>query len=286
MREKRNTVGRTGALAALIVGWIGFGSTQAQAQGFCSDLQALLRAAPSEFVSETGAPVDGAWPEELAVFEGTQPLAGASGCVVAQQTSNGRHFSTSYTCSNVAADDDAGISDLRQRMASCVSVTAWIEQQGNGALSAQYGLLRLSITRNGPRGGLALGVEAFRDENGGVLGSPTRGDAVGDDGSHRCSSTTPQAIADFLAMYGQRPGAEPFEDERFIGFTNRITQPVAAFMTKPTHPAHPAIIVRSVTERDGVAYVSARGDFAGDCEAFLTLLAQVDEMNRNLRRDR
>lgn len=284
MSEKRNTARRIGALVALTLGWFGAGS--AQAQDFCSDLRSLLRAAQTEFVSETAAPIEATWPEGLAVFEGTQSLAGASSCVVAQQTSNGRRFSTSYTCSNAATDNDSGMRSLRERIAGCVNVTAWSEQRDNGALSAQYGLLRLSVTRNGARGGLALGVEAFRDENGAVLGSPTRGDVVGSDGSHRCSSKTPQEIADFLTMYGQRPGAEPFEDEQFIGFTNRLSQPVVAFMTRPTHPAHPAIIVRTVTERDGSVFVSAGGDFAGDCQAFLALLAEVNEMNQNLRPNR
>jgi hypothetical protein len=220
------------------------------------------------------------------VFEGTHSLAGASGCAVAQQTSDGQRSSTSYTCSNTAADDVLGMSDLRQRIASCVSVTAWTEQRDNGALTAQYGLIKLSITRNGVRGGLALGVEVFRDENGGVLGSPTRGNVIRSDSSHSCSSRTPEEIASFFTMYSQRPGAEPFEDERFIGFTNRVSQPVVAFMTKPTHPAHPAIIVRTVREQDGSTSISAGGDFAGDCQAFLELLAQVNEMNRNLGQNR
>jgi len=285
MRRKRHDLlRRVGAVAALIVGWVGFGS--AQAQDFCSDLRALLLAAPTEFTSETGAPTEGSWPEGLAVFEGTQQLSGANGCAVAQLTAIGRRSSTSYTCSNVASDDQSGLSTLRQQLSICLGVTAWTVQSDNGALSAQYGLLRLSITRNGPRGGLALGVEVFRDENGDVLGSPTRGDVLAQDGSHRCSSKTPQEIADFLTMYGQRPGAERFESDQFVGFTNRVTQPVVAFMTRPNHPAHPAIIVRSVIERDGSTFISAAGDFAGDCLAFLALLAEVNQMNRNLDRDR
>lgn len=283
MRGKRNVVRRMGVVAAFVVSWVGFGSVQAQE--FCADLRALILAAPSEFVAETGAPIDGSWPEGLAVFEGTQRLGGASRCAVAQQTSIGRRSSTSYTCSNAATDDQAGMSMLRERVASCVGVTAWTVQP-DSALSAQYGLIRLSITRNGPRGGLALGVEAFRDENGDVLGSPTRGDVLAQDGSHRCSSRTPQEVADLLTMYGQRPGAERFESDQFVGFTNRITQPVVSFMTRPNHPAHPAIIVRSVVERDGSTFVSASGDFAGDCEAFLALLDEVNQMNRNLGRDR
>lgn len=284
MSEKRNGVRRIGAAAALILSWVGFGS--AQAQEFCSDLRTLLSVAPSEFASQTGAPIAGAWPEGLAVFEGTQRLGEADGCAVAQQTSAGRRSSTSYTCSNAAADDEPGLSSLREQIASCVGVTAWTVQSDNGALSAQYGLIRLSITRNGARGGLALGVEVFRDENGGVLGSPRRGDVLARDGSHRCSSKTPREIADFLTMYGQRPGAERFESEQFVGFTNRITQPMVAFMTRPNHPAHPAIIVRSITEQDGSVFVSASGDFAGDCEAFLALLSEVNQMNRDLGRNR
>lgn len=284
MSEKRNAVRRIAALAAFIFGWLNAGS--ALAQDFCSDLRSLLRAAPSEFGSHIGAPVEGAWPAGLTVFQGTLQLSGASGCAVAQQTSNGRRTSTSYTCSNAGADDAAGLIDLRQRIASCVNVTAWTEQTANGALSAQYGLLRLSITRNGAHGGLALGVEVFRDQSGAILGSPMRGDVVRNDGTHSCSSKTPEEIADLFAMYGQRPGAEPFEDERFTGFRNSLTQPVVAFMTKPTHPAHPAIIARSVTERDGSNYISASGDFAGDCQAFLTLIGQVNEMNQSLGRTR
>lgn len=284
MSDKRNAEQRIAALLALTLGWFGFGS--ALAQDFCTDLQAVLIAAPSEFASQTGASIDGSWPAGLRVFEGTLPLTGATGCAVAQQTSDGRRYSTSYTCSNASVDDEHGMRDLRERVASCIDVTAWSEQQGDGALSSQYGLLRLSITRNGARGGLALGVEVFRDENGAVLGSPTRGDVVGSDGRHSCSSRTPREISEFLTMYGQRPGAERFEDERFTGFTNRVTQPVVAFMTRPTHPAHPAIIVRSVTEQNGSYYVSAGGDFAGDCQAFLALLAEVQQMNQNLGRAR
>ena len=117
------------------------------------------------------------------------------------------------------------------------------------------------------------------------MGSPTRGDSINENGAHRCTPKSPDEIARLFAMYGARAGAERFEDDQFVGYTNRQTQPIVAFTTKPSHPAHPAIIVRSVEERDGSVYVSAAGDFAGDCTAFHELLAQVNEMNRNLRQD-
>lgn len=167
-----------------------------------------------------------------------------------------------------------------------LGVSEWTEQSDNGALSSRYGMLRLSVTRNGERGGLALGIEVFRNERGEVLGSPTRGDGVDANGVHRCSAKSPQQIADFFEMYGQREGAEPFESDQFRGFTNRITQPMVAFVTRPTHPAHPAIITRGVERRDGAVYVTASGDFAGDCQAFLELLDQVRRMNENLRPQR
>jgi hypothetical protein len=46
-----------------------------------------------------------------------------------------------------------------------------------------------------------LGVEVFRDEQGRVLGSTMRGDAVDGAGVHRCQAKSPEEIAGLFAMY-------------------------------------------------------------------------------------
>lgn len=262
-------------------------ASAARAQDFCADVQGLLIGAQTEFAGLIGDVVPNP-PPSLAIFQGLRSMQGADACAVAHQTQQGRRYSTSYTCSGLGADTESNLRQLVERLNACLGLTMWTEQRqadARGAWLTQYGLIRLSITRNGARGGLALGVEVFRDANGRVLGSPTRGDVVDANGVHRCSSKPPEEIARLIAMYGERPGAERFEDQQFLGYTNRQSQPVVAFTTRPNHPAHPAIIVRSVQERDGSVFVSAGGDFAGDCEAFHDLLRQVQEMNQNLRHE-
>ncbi len=261
-------------------------SSIASAQDFCAEVKGLLTAAQTEFGQIMGQEI-GSPSTQMRVFEGMESLHGADACAVAQQTHEGRRFSTSYTCAGLGEDSDQGIRQLAASVSSCLDLTAWAEQQqpdGRGPWISQYGLIRLTISRNRERA-LALGVEVFRDADGAVMGSPLRGDSVAGDGSHRCTPKSPEQIASLFAMYAARPGAERFEDDQFIGYTNSQTLPVVAFITRPSHPAHPAIIVRSVEERDGNVLIHARGDFAGDCAAFLELLAQVDAMNRNVSRN-
>lgn len=257
------------------------GTSPASAQEFCESMQWAISEARTEFESVLGAPIATDLGPDLAVFESTLAIAGGDGCVIARQTANGSRFSTGLTCSNLRSDTDADIVALRGELQNCLEVASWIIQP-DGSLVASYGLLRLSITRHGARGGLALGVEVFRDPRGGVMGSTLRGDIVNADGGHTCTARSPDEIASLFAMYGASPGAERFENDQFVGFTNRLSSPVVAFMTRPTHPAHPAIIVRDVYEHDGNRYVTASGDFAGDCEAFLDLLREVQEMNQKL----
>lgn len=254
----------------------------AAAEDICSELRGVLIAAQSEFTNILGPPISGQWPSHLSVFEATLALPGTGPCVIAQQTAAGRRLSTSYTCSNAGRDDDEGLLTLQGNLRQCLDVTEWTIQT-DGATAASYGLIRLSITRHGSQGGLALGVEAFRNEQGEIMGSPLRGNRIEANGAPRCSPKTPEEITGFLRMYGTRAGAERFEDRLFVGYTNRMSEPVVAFATRPAHPAHPALIVRRVEERDGAVYVRAGGDFAGDCEAFHALLQEVNEMNRNLR---
>jgi hypothetical protein len=253
------------------------------AQDFCRDARHVLVAAQSEFDGLTGTELPSSPGEGLTVYEASYGIATFGPCIIARQVVNGARFSTSYTCANAGVDTDAGLTALRAQVQQCLDVVQW-NAQPNGALSAQWGLIRLSITRNGNRGGLALGVEVFRDERGQVMGSPTRGDRIMDTGDRRCVAKTPEEIAGYLEMYGSRPGAERFETSDFIGYTNRESRPVVAFATRPNHPAHPAVIVRDVYERDGQSYVTAGGDSAGDCEAFHALLRQVQQMNQNIGR--
>lgn len=251
----------------------------AEAQAFCKDVRAIIGEAPTEFVAVQGAAI--ASPAEgIAVFAGLRPMATADACAVAQVGSNGKRYSSSYTCSGVAQDTEAGMQDLTVQLSDCLGVTIWNVQTNvqEGNRSAQYGLLRLSVSRNGALG-LALGVEVFRDDNGEVMGSPMRSNRTESDGSQRCIPRKPDEITAMFERYGALPGATRFENRQFVGFTNAVSAPVVAFITKPNHPAHPAIIVRNVFEKDGSSSISAAGDFAGDCQAFHELIAEVVAMN-------
>lgn len=257
----------------------------ANAQEFCSQFRAILAAAPTEFASLRGEALNVDLPS-MTLFAGLQPLSKDSSCNVAQQQIAGKRYSTSYTCAPAAPDTRDGMQSLLAKLQTCLGVSLWMVEKtavDEGPRSAQYGLLRISITHNGEQG-LALGVEAFRDEHGDVMGSPIRGNQVDTDPNHACVAKSPEEIAGYLAMYGSRPGAVRFENDQFVGYTNRTSAPTVAFVTRPNHPAHPAIITRNVIERDGSTSVSVSGDFAGDCKAFHDLLEEVAQMNRNLGR--
>lgn len=274
-----------GVLAALAA-W--FGASAAAAQDFCADLRGIVAAARTEFVGITGAPIQASFPDHIAAFEGGRTLAAAGRCVVARVSAGERRTSTSYTCAPAGPDTGEGLQTLATAVAECMGLHEWGEQaqaDRRGAWVSQYGLIRISITRHGSAG-LALGVEVFRDEQGRVLGSTTRGGAVDGAGVHRCQAKSPEEIAGLFAMYAQRPGAEAFQDGRFFGYRNTASHPTVVFMTRPHHPAHPALIVRDVVERDGDVIVTAAGDFAGDCQAFLDLLDEVRRMNEGLRPQR
>ncbi len=260
------------------------GANEARAQSVCDDLRTIITAARVDFVDFVGEPLPSSPSPDVAIFMGTQHISGAGACALARQTNNGRRFSTSYTCANVGPDTEAGILELRRGIASCLNVTVWIHQQQpdeRGSWIAQFGLIRMTVTHHGPRG-LALGVEVFTDERGEIMGSNTRGDVIGADGRHSCIARPIGEIAASIRRYSELVGAERFENENFVGYTNRTADVAVAFVTRPVHPAHPAIIVRRITQRDGSNYISAEGDFAGDCTAFHDLLRQVHEMNQNL----
>jgi hypothetical protein len=257
---------------------------RAYSQEFCSNLRTVIAAAPSEFESLLGERLQVNLPN-LEVFTGVTKLSADDSCNVAQQTVSGECYSTSYTCHPAGPDTEAGMQSLATRLHDCLDVSLWSQQKqqdGRGSQTAQYGLIRLSITRNGDSG-LALGVEVFRDEHGDIMGSPTRGNIANADPNHACHAKKPEEIAAYLAMYGARPGAVRFENDLFVGYTNRVSAPTVAFATKPNHPAHPALILRNVEQVDGAVLISVSGDFAGDCKAFQNLLQETALMSQSIK---
>jgi hypothetical protein len=257
----------------------------AHAQKMCDDLLAAIDDAGKGFAGFRGAPFSGAAPADgITMYEATHKVVSSGTCVVADVKLDNRLPSTSYTCTGVAADTDAALQGLLSQVAECLGVREWRETRAPNhpvMLTSSYGQFTLSLARHGDVG-LALGVEAFRDERGEVKGSPVRGDSAGAGQARRCTPKSRDDIIGFLTMYGERAGAERFENDKFVGYTNQVSDPAVAFMTKPNHPAHPAIIVRKVWEENGNVMMSAGGDFAGDCVAFHTLLDETRKMNEAL----
>src|SRR5262245_39729796 len=131
-----------------------FGCLSAQtaaAQDFCADLRGIVEASRTEFAQFIGDPVPDPSSPNLAIFLGTHALAGRGTCAVAQQNSQGRRYSTSYTCAGAGADTAAGLQGLLSRITQCLEINTWAEQapQGRGPMLTQYGLVRLTITYNG-----------------------------------------------------------------------------------------------------------------------------------------
>jgi hypothetical protein len=50
--------------------------------------------------------------------------------------------------------------------------------------------------------------------------------------------------------------------------------------TRSANPAHPSIVVRTVTERDGQVFLVTEGDTAATCDAFLEMMRQFHELDR------
>lgn len=258
----------------------------ASADQFCEDVKKVIENAPSEFTTFQGDPIhDEAFPEELYVFSGSQNISGTTGCTLVQQGSESERFSTSYTCGFENETIKLASDSFVAKIGQCLGVTLWGEQVAPDgevvAVIGQYGLIRLSFTQQPTS--IGFGVEVFRDENGDVFGSPKRGNRQEENGRERCTPKTTAEIEGFYDMYGAREGATAFEDDLFKGYTNRTTSPLAAFITKPSHQAHPALIVRDIYKKDGSIMALTTGDYAGDCEAFHQLLAQVEAMNDDLK---
>lgn len=263
---------------------LAFSGVTAFADSSCDSILKIIDAAPSEFENFYGDRLELEIADDMDVFEGTFHISSEYQCSIAQQNWNGRRFSTSYTCGFVASDVQNAVAQLKVQLSDCLDVEDWFEQGGSDVSSvsvAQYGLLRLSISQHSDN--LGFGVEVFRDEADQVVGSPHRGDQKQADGSQLCIPRKSAEIKALYEIYASQPGAEPFVDDQFYGVTNREMSPMVAFVTRPTHPAHPAIITRRISE-DG-RRVHASGDFAGDCLAFHGLLVDVIKMNESMGND-
>jgi len=253
----------------------------AKAATFCDGLKKIIAAAPTEFADFRGQKLDG--PEGFEIYLGKFSLHEAESCAATLFSVEGKPVSSGYTCSFKGQDSDEGLSKLQGDIKTCLNIEVWQSATALGdtvqTLAAQYGLFKLSISRNGPAG-LGLGVEAFRDEAGSVFGSPTRRSSTPGSGKIECKPKSADQIMSFGAVYADRQGAEFFQNEEFFGFTNAKSSPVVVFWTKPIHPAHPALIVRDVIQEGSGTNILTKGDFAGDCLAFHALLNQVVAMNQ------
>lgn len=247
----------------------------------CNRTMRIVDAAQTEFEDFIGEPMEIDVPDGIEVFKGTLKMNPEGVCSVAIQSPDERRFSTSYTCSIPSDDVKQKVFKIQQQLEDCLEIENWIEQSGGNVAFSTYGLFRISISQNDS--GLGLGVEVFRDNSGEIAGSSYRGDKTLPDGRQRCTPKSHTKLKKLYDMYAGKNGAEPFDNDQFFGVTNDSSSTVVAFLTKPNHPAHPALITRSVFERDGNVYMSASGDFAGDCLEFHNLLGQVKQMNDGLK---
>ncbi|MEM1036631.1 MAG: hypothetical protein AAGI14_07715 [Pseudomonadota bacterium] len=223
-------------------------------------------------------------PAGIALYAGLEMLPQAKSCTIGQVSMDSIRTSTSYTCGFEFEDIAQDTANLILSVGECLSISEWTEQDMPGDASStflgQYGMFRLSFAVHPDANSVGFGVESFRDENGEVYGSPLRGNREFPDGRNLCTPKTQEQIMAFYEKYRDLDGAMPFENNLFKGFTNQVSSPAVAFKTRPSHRAHPAIIVRDITEIDGRAGLSAGGDFAGDCVAFQELLGEVIAMNQ------
>lgn len=266
-----------------------FASQVALADQFCADVKTVLTSASIEFSDLQGNAIElDDIPPNVQLFSGTQSILGATSCTISKQSSDGGMFSTGYTCGFKNEDIRLAQDSFIGKVGDCLGISMWGEQIApNGetvAVLGQYGMIRLSFTQQ-PES-IGFGFDVFYDENGKVYGSPLRGNRKMDNNRDRCTPKTPEQIDAFYKMYGARDGATAFENDQFRGYTNQVTSPMVAFVTRPKHPAHPALIVRDLYEQDGSVKMIATGDYAGDCEAFHALLAEVTAMNEGLKRDK
>lgn len=259
----------------------------ATASPFCEAVKTIIGESDTEFQALRGDLIESDdMPAGIALYEGLEILPAAKSCTIGQVSMGSVRTSTSYTCGFEYEDTTQDTADLILSVGECLSISEWTEQDIPGGASStflgQYGMLRLSFAIHADANSVGFGFESFRDENGEVYGSPMRGNQEFEDGRNLCTPKTQDELEALYEMYGNREGATPFHDRLFEGFTNEVSSPMVAFKTRPTHPAHPAIIVRDIIDNDGIVSLSASGDFAGDCLAFQSLLQEVVAMNKSM----
>ena len=88
---------------------------------------------------------------------------------------------------------------------------------------------------------------------------------------------TPQQWQIYLSETLAKPDVRAFESAGQIIVEVPRETAIYVFTTE-AHPAHPAVVVRRVVERDNVIYVDRKGHFAGDRAAYETWWRQFDEL--------
>jgi len=270
-------------LAVAVLIGLGLNPDRAVAQDACKPIQQLIAAAQSEFAAFYGDAIEGEFPIHVKAFEATLRLSKEGSCSIAEVKQGNARFSTSYTCSFPTEDLAGEVARLKTQLSDCLDVQNWTDQTTPNAPTvalASYGLLRLSISHHDS--GPGFGVEVFRDQSGQIAGSPVRGNQTRADGQQSCRPRTHSEIIAAFEDYATRTGAERTTQDQFYVVQNRETSPLIAFITRPSHLAHPAIITRDVKEVDGSVVMTANGDYAGDCLAFHQLLNEVRRMNESV----
>lgn len=242
----------------------------ANAQDFCAEVRAIVTAARTEFVGISGEAIPQP-PINMELFRGTQPLAGSRVCIAGRLSHEGRPFSASYTCSGLGEASDAGVTQLREQLDSCLGLNVWLPPEGDETTwRSQYGLIMIMIERGGDYP-LSLTIASRRDENGEILGSTTRGDYLLADGTHQCVASTPEIVASYFNRYSGEPGAMQRES-RDLAETQNLSPRRHVIATRATHAAHPGVIVVSWLAGGDLQIETA---YAGDCRAFQELFGRV-----------
>jgi hypothetical protein len=65
-----------------------------------------------------------------------------------------------------------------------------------------------------------------------------------------------------------------------INLFSDLTQPALYVFTKPSHPAYPAVVIRSVESREGRSSINRRGHYAGDQAAFDKWWREFDALDK------
>ncbi len=266
-----------GALA----GALAWGHTAAADQR-CEQLRSIVSQAGFEFERLQGPEIEGARQPGRNVYFGLLPLDGAGACLVAHLSEGERRLSTGYMCTDVGPNTEAGVAALKADLSRCLDVQTW--ESSPAGETSRYGLTRLLMLAGGPRLGLVF--ETQRDENNEPYGSPFRGDRVLENGRNLCTPRSPEVVFSRFAESAARPDVEVYEERDAIGVRTTSSNPINMFVTRPGHPAHPAVISRTLTrsEDSGFGLITS-GDYAGDCQAFMALFVEALETDQQITQD-